>query len=925
MSACRPGYFDPDWYLEVHGDVAAAGIDPLRHYRRHGRREGRLPCAIHTPRRERDLLGGFLDEGEAALERLARAAPDRAERVQAALACARAAARRDDWSAADAWLAPLDPGRDLIGGFCQPDHVLLAIETALMTGNAPRAADLCRRAVRAFGRLPDLELAAANIAAATRGFGPAWRRRMALLFARRGLGGVTVRDGDAPAFDRLAPAWPAPRRRDGPLVSVIMPARNAAATIDAALASLGAQSWRNLEILVVDNGSTDATADRVRRAAAADARIRLIDGAAEPGAYPARNAGLAAARGAFFTVLDADDWAHPARIARQVTALLRAPARAASISHWVRTTPDLRFTRWWGDAGLIYPNISSLMFRIELRETLGYWDRARAGADSEYLNRLRAAFGDDAVASVTPGLPLSFGRISPGSLTQDKATSIASQYYGPRRAYHLAGRRWHARMQPDLPLPRHPARRPFDLPPELAIGDPPAAPTRESRIEGSGLWDDRWYMQTYHDLRAAEVDGLAHYLERGETEGRDPGPDFSASAYRLAHGIGDAPALEHYLDRGRAAGLAPLPVFAGALPPAAPGRGLLFCGHQARERVYGAERSLLDMLDRAVAAGWTPSVVLPHVLNADYLAALRARSHRVHVVPMGWLFGGVAPHPATLDRLTRLIRDSGAVELHQNTAVMDAPLRAARAAGVPTVVHVRELPAQDPRLCLDLGLSATDLRDHLTRLATRFVANSRAVADWLGAARPVTVVPNTVDPALADLPFAPASPPRVALIGSLSARKGIADFLAVARATPRGRARFVLIGPDTPDLNRLKPLPANVTHAGYAAGPAEALAQADVVMSLSRVAESFGRTVLEALTAGRPVIAWDRGTPPELIGDSGAGAVVPAGDTRAAARALSALLDTPGGLETASARARARAAELRAQARAVPASAIFGG
>jgi glycosyltransferase involved in cell wall biosynthesis len=95
-------------------------------------------------------------------------------------------------------------------------------------------------------------------------------------------------------------------------------------------------------------------------------------------------------------------------------------------------------------------------------------------------------------------------------------------------------------------------------------------------------------------------------------------------------------------------------------------------------------------------------------------------------------------------------------------------------------------------------------------------------------------------------------------------------------------------------------------------------------MSLSHVAESFGRTVLEALSAGRPVICYARGTPPDLVGDSGAGAVVPAGDTAAAARALAALLATPAGLAAASRAARARGAALAADAAAVPAAALFG-
>src|SRR5690606_15715854 len=115
------------------------------------------------------------------------------------------------------------------------------------------------------------------------------------------------------------------------------------------------------------------------------------------------------------------------------------------------------------------------------------------------------------------------------------------------------------------------------------------------------------------------------------------------------------------------------------------------------------------------------------------------------------------------------------------------------------------------------------------------------------------------------------------------------DCLALARGFARigGRGRFVLVGPGSAELDRLRPLPANVSHAGYAETPAAALAQADLVLSLSRVAESVGRSVAEALAAGRPVLCWDRGTPPDLVGrgEGAGGRVVAAGDVAAAARA----------------------------------------
>lgn len=106
-----------------------------------------------------------------------------------------------------------------------------------------------------------------------------------------------------------------------PLVSVIVPMYNSAATIERALASVIAQSCSNWELLVVDDASTDDSARRARDLAAADRlrainegggkgqghRVRVLDSAVNGGSSAARNIGLAAARGEFVTFLDADD------------------------------------------------------------------------------------------------------------------------------------------------------------------------------------------------------------------------------------------------------------------------------------------------------------------------------------------------------------------------------------------------------------------------------------------------------------------------------------------------------------------------------------------------------------------------------------------------------------------------------------------
>ena len=457
------------------------------------------------------------------------------------------------------------------------------------------------------------------------------------------------------------------------------------------------------------------------------------------------------------------------------------------------------------------------------------------------------------------------------------------------------------------------------------------------RLRRDPLFDPVWYLAAYPDLAASPsgsrrgaVDPAWHYLTHGAAEGRDPGPGFSTSGYRLQGGAADgANPLLDFRAYGRAQGLSALPVLPGCLQLAPGAPVVLFCAHQALGQQFGAERSFLVMLERAAAAGIAPEVVVPQIIDPLYLEALAARALRVRVIPWPWRQGTRPPHPTTVAALVAAIRAAGAVEVHQNTLVIDAPLAAARAAGVPVTVHLRELPAEDPALSARLGLTPEALRAALWREADRFVANSPQTAAWIDPeglmADRVTILPNSADPALAALPFAPADPPRVGLIGSLVAKKGVADMVALARAFAAmgGRADFVLIGPATADLAALGPLPPNLRHAGYAPSPVAALAQVDVVVSLSHFAESFGRTLLEAMTAGRPVIAYDRGAPPGLIGTGGAGLVVPPDDPAAVAAALGRLLSDPAALQAAAQAARARAALIAATAAEVPAARLY--
>lgn len=116
----------------------------------------------------------------------------------------------------------------------------------------------------------------------------------------------------------------------GPIVSVIVPAYNAAKYLGAALDSLREQTLRDLEIIVVDDGSSDDTGDVARRHASEDARIRVLTHE-KPSGRPAcaRNAGLSAARGKYIALLDADDTCLPTRLEKGVRAMERTGSRFA--------------------------------------------------------------------------------------------------------------------------------------------------------------------------------------------------------------------------------------------------------------------------------------------------------------------------------------------------------------------------------------------------------------------------------------------------------------------------------------------------------------------------------------------------------------------------------------------------------------------
>jgi glycosyltransferase involved in cell wall biosynthesis len=188
-----------------------------------------------------------------------------------------------------------------------------------------------------------------------------------------------------------------------PLVSVLLPARNAATTIGAAVSSTLAQSLHEWELLVVDDGSSDGTPEAAEVAARGDPRVRVLR-RTHQGIVGALEAARREARGRFIARMDADDWMYPERLEAQAE-LMHAYPETGVASCLVEFGGDADVARGYAlhvewinslleaeaiarerfvEAPVAHP---SVMFRREIAETHGGY--AETGGPEDYEVWLR--------------------------------------------------------------------------------------------------------------------------------------------------------------------------------------------------------------------------------------------------------------------------------------------------------------------------------------------------------------------------------------------------------------------------------------------------------------------------------------------------------------------------------------------------------
>lgn len=177
-----------------------------------------------------------------------------------------------------------------------------------------------------------------------------------------------------------------------PLVSVIVPAYNAETFIQRTLDSILAQTYTNIEVLVVDDGSQDRTAAIIESFVEKNSRVILLR-QKNAGVAAARNLAIEKSRGQYIAPIDADDIWYPQKLERQVQCILEADQSVGFVYAWsVRIDEDDRiiqtidiedYSFFKSVEGAIYPalvytnfigNGSSLLIRRACFEKLGGYD-----------------------------------------------------------------------------------------------------------------------------------------------------------------------------------------------------------------------------------------------------------------------------------------------------------------------------------------------------------------------------------------------------------------------------------------------------------------------------------------------------------------------------------------------------------------------
>ncbi len=639
-------------------------------------------------------------------------------------------------------------------------------------------------------------------------------------------------------------------------VNVVIPTRNRPKRTETAVRSALSQTFADLEVIVVDDGSTDDTPDTV--AGIADSRLTLVRLEKKLGAPIARNLAIARARGEFIAFLDSDDAWFPEKIAEQVGAMDAAGNEVCMVH--TRREPEPAYA-----AGLTPPS-GDVRDAILERNFVAF---------STALVRRRALLAlrmEDGTGPFDPGLPscqdwdlwirlsrkgeflfldkpLAGVAPSPDSISSDAKASVAGLRIMAARHADAAGR---------LPRAMRAARH-------------------------LNLARNFWW-------KRAIPDALSHALR--------------------ALAVSPGAACSRFLSpAGRAA----------AKPKSAPPEPPVVVQLIEHLRIGGAERVVAGLCNSLDTARYRPAVCLYRDTGPLYetLAPQVSRTFlRKNIladlsgVPIPAWAATALESPAFILRLARLLRKQQAsiVHCHLFSAGLWGRL-AAPAAGL-LGARARVVFTEHSAYAGNSPAKRAVLNRLLLPLADRVTAVSKEVAastarEFGLSPESVAVVENGVQasripppppPLSEDLDRDPA--PRIISIARLAPEKRLDLMLDTAAALMAERPLTVWIVGDGPERSALEAragelgVAERVRFLGERTDATDLLPYADALLNTSE-REGLPISILEAMAAKVPVAAPAVGGIPGVVRNGTTGLLFPKGDRKAAIRAVRTLLDDP--------------------------------
>jgi hypothetical protein len=247
----------------------------------------------------------------------------------------------------------------------------------------------------------------------------------------------------------------------GYTISVVMTTYNSAAYVRKSVLNVLEQSHRDIELIIVDDASTDNTFEVLSELARDDSRVRLIKMFQNRGTYWCKNYGITRSTGRYLTFQDSDDISDSDRLRLQLEELQQTKAVMCTCNYVrVNDADGVVMNRGREQRKAI---MAPLLDKDEVIRRAGYFDSVRTSADDEFNRRIGIVFGQGRICHID--MPLYRATVRAGSLTNDDRTradisgtdedaSDKSFLSTPRREYVRQYTAWHERIKQGAEPPR---------------------------------------------------------------------------------------------------------------------------------------------------------------------------------------------------------------------------------------------------------------------------------------------------------------------------------------------------------------------------------------------------------------------------------------------------------------------------------------